>query len=162
MTRRDGLISIGTIAGFFLLGSSVSLLYPRLRQELQPTPTHAIVLNTDPTCNPVGTTCIAKGATLTLTLGLGDPIQPLAAFPVHVELDGEDASKAEKITVSFAMRDMDMGFNRFDLRQQTDKTWQGQAILPVCSAGRRDWQVTVAVTGETPYVSEFHLLTRFR
>ena len=161
MTRRDGLIVIGTITGFFLLGSSVNLFYPRLKQELQPTPTHAITLSTDPACDLVGKTCMAKATALTLTLGLGDRIQPLTAFPVHVALDGEDASKAEKITVSFSMLDMDMGFNRFDLRQQADKTWQGQAILPVCSTGRRDWRVTVAVISETPYIGEFHLLTDF-
>ncbi|MCP5159328.1 MAG: hypothetical protein H6974_07840 [Gammaproteobacteria bacterium] len=151
---------IGTIAGFFLLGSSVSLLYPRLKQELQ-SPAHAAVLNADPACNPMGATCMAKDAALTLTLGLGDRIQPLTAFPVHIELDGKDASKAEKVTVSFTMLDMDMGFNRFELRQQADKTWQGQAILPVCSAGRRDWRVTVAVIGKMPYIGEFHLLTDF-
>lgn len=161
MTRRDGLIVVGTMAGFFVLGSSVSLLYPGLKQELQPIPTHAIVLNADPACNPVGKTCLAKDAALTLTLGLGGRIQPLTAFPVQVDLGGEDAFKVEKVTVSFAMQDMDMGFNRFDLRQQADQTWRGQAILPVCAAGRRDWRVTVAVIGETPYVGEFHLLTNF-
>ncbi len=161
MTRRDGLMLITAMAGFFLLGRLVSVLYPHLKQELQPILAHAIVLNADPTCNPAGKTCMAKDAALTLTLRLGDPTQPLTAFPVQVDLGGKDASKAEKVTVSFTMLDMDMGFNHFNLRQQADKTWRGQAILPVCSAGRRDWQVTVAVTGETPYVGEFHLLTGF-
>ena len=149
------------MTGFFLLGSLASLLYPRLKQELQPVSTHAIVLNADPACNPVGKACLAKDAALTVTLGLGDRIQPLTAFPVQVDLGGEDASKVKKVTVSFAMQDMDMGFNRFDLRQKANKTWRGQAILPVCSAGRRDWRVTVAVIAETPYVGEFHLLTDF-
>ncbi|MCB1919046.1 MAG: hypothetical protein KDJ28_03565 [Candidatus Competibacteraceae bacterium] len=161
MTRRDGLVMVGTMTGFFLLGSLASLLYPRLKQELQPAPTHAIVLNADPACNPVGKTCLAQDAALTVTLGLGDRIQPLTAFPVQVDLGGEAASKAEKVTVSFAMQGMDMGFNRFDLRRQVDQTWRGQAILPVCSAGRRDWRATVAVIGKTPYVGEFHLLTDF-
>lgn len=152
---------ITAMAGFFLLGRLVSMLYPHLKQELQPTLTHAIVLNADPACNPAGKTCMAKDAALTLTLRLGDRIQPLTAFPVYVELNGRDASQAGEVIVSFAMQDMDMGFNRFDLRQQADKTWRGQAILPVCSVGRRDWRVTVAVIGAAPYVGEFHLLTGF-
>jgi hypothetical protein len=59
------------------------------------------------------------------------------------------------------MPNMDMGFNRFDLRQQADETWQGQALLPVCSMGRRDWRVTVEVIGKRSYVGEFHLLASF-
>ncbi len=157
MTRRDFLVLGGAITVLFLLGILGSVHYPLLNHWLQRNPNHATVLNTDPVCNPVGGLCTAGDATLTVTLGLGDGIQPLTTFPVEVNLIGEKAAKVKKVTANFSMLNMDMGFNRFDLSQQADKIWRGQAILPVCSMGRREWRVTVEVVGDAPYLAEFNL-----
>lgn len=46
----------------------------------------------------------------------------------------------QTISVRFAMRDMDMGFNRYDLARQADGHWfRGGNRLPVCVQGRHDW-----------------------
>ena len=159
MTKRYFLALSGAITGFFLLGILGSWYYPHLNHWLQHTPAHAIILNADRACNPVGKLCTASDAALTMTLGLGDSVQPLTAFPVQVDLIGEGADKVKKVTVFFTMLNMNMGFNRFGLSQQADKTWRGQALLPVCSMGRRDWRVTVEVAGDKPYIAEYYLLT---
>lgn len=161
MIRQDWLALSGAIAVLFLLGVLGSVYYPRLNHWFQPISVRTIALNADRACNPVGKLCAASDAALTVTLGLGDSVQSLTAFPVQVNLIGEAASKVEKVAVYFTMLDMNMGFNRFDLSRQADKTWRGQAILPVCSMGRRDWRATVEVAGAMPYVAEFYLTTKF-
>ncbi len=159
MTRRDFLVIGGSITAFFLLGILGSVYYPRLNHWVQRNPAHATILNADHACNPVGKLCTASNAALAVKLGLGGSIQPLTAFPVKVELIGGEAAKVQKVTVNFSMLNMDMGFNRFDLSQQADKTWRGQAILPVCSMGRREWRVTVEIMSDPSYLAEFNLLT---
>jgi len=159
IARRDLLVLGGSATAFFLLGILGSVYYPRLSQWLLRTSAHAIVLNADRACNPVGKFCTVGDATSTITLRLGDSIQPLTPFPVLVSLAGKAATRVNKVTVDFTMVNMAMGINHFDLSQQVDGTWQGQALLPVCSMGRRDWRVTVEVASDTPYVGEFYLLT---
>ncbi|MGB4881484.1 MAG: hypothetical protein WBO82_00365 [Neisseria sp.] len=52
----------------------------------------------------------------------------------------------KNISVSFSMRDMDMGFNRYDLAKQLDKSWYRAANrLPVCAQGRHDWLADITV-----------------
>ncbi len=161
MTRRDFLVLSGAVTVLFLLGILGSKYYPNLNHWLSHTPAHTVVLNADPSCNPVGRLCTAGDVALTVTLGLGDGVKPLTAFPVEVNLIGEKAAKVKKVTANFSMLNMDMGFNRFDLSQQADKIWRGQAILPVCSMGRREWRVMVEIMSDTPYLAEFNLLTSF-
>ncbi|MDS4069271.1 MAG: hypothetical protein RKO24_06590 [Candidatus Competibacter sp.] len=158
MMRQDFLVFGGAITVLFLLGILGSVHYPLLNDWLQRNPNHATVLSADPACNPVGGLCTAGDATLTVTLGLGGSIQPLTAFPVEVNLIGREAAKVNKVAVNFSMSNMDMGFNRFDLSRQADKTWRGHAILPVCSMGRREWRVAVEVVSDTTYLAEFNLL----
>ncbi len=159
MTRRYFLALSGAIAVFVLLGILGSKYYPKLNEWLRHAPTRAIVLNADPACNPVGVLCTASGGALTAAIGLGDSVQPLVAFPVQVRLSGEEATRIKKITVNFTMSNMDMGFNQFTLAQGKDKTWQGQAILPMCSMGRREWRVAVEMVSDVLYRAEFNLLT---
>jgi hypothetical protein len=54
--------------------------------------------------------------------------------------------KAQQVHVSFSMPDMDMGPNQYTLIPNPAHTrWQGKIILPICSTGRRDWQMTVYI-----------------
>jgi hypothetical protein len=158
MTRRDLLVLSGAVTALLLLGILGGVYYPRLSQWLPHNSAQAIVLPADRACHPVGKACTVSDAALTLTLRLGDSIQPLKAFPVLVSLAGETAAKVNQVAVSFTMVNMEMGVNRFALHQRAEGMWQGQALLPVCSNGRQDWRVTVEVIGDTAYAGEFYLL----
>ncbi|MDS4031519.1 MAG: hypothetical protein RKO66_15810 [Candidatus Contendobacter sp.] len=160
MTKRYFLALSGTITVFILLGILGNKYYPDLNHWLHRNGSaRSVVLIADPVCNPVGKLCTASDGTLAVTIGLGDSVKPLIAFPVQVKLSGEEAAKIKKITVNFTMLNMDMGFNQFTLAQGKDKTWQGQAILPMCSMGHREWRVTVEIVSDTLYRAEFNLLT---
>ncbi|CDH43210.1 hypothetical protein [Candidatus Contendibacter odensensis] len=158
ITKNDLLIFSATAAILFVLGILSSMYYPHLSDWLQHRSEQTVILNADRACNPINKTCTISDSELAIALKLGDSVQPLAAFPVLVSLAGTTAAKAKAVTVYFTMADMDMGFNRFDLGQQADGTWRGQAILPVCTAGRRDWRATVKVASDPPYTGEFYLL----
>lgn len=162
MSGRKKWIATGIIIGLSALGIAVGRLYPgRLYQGVDSSPraaARASVLQADPACNPLGRACVARDTTMVVALELPDAIKPLSPFAVQVHLAGERAATVERVAVTFAMADMDMGFNRFELRRQAAHTWRGEALLPVCSMGRRDWRATVDVAGEPAYVGEFHLV----
>ena len=55
----------------------------------------------------------------------------------------------QEITVSFSMKDMDMGFNRFNIRRQDDGTWAAKQIrLPMCVENRHDYLADINIDGE--------------
>lgn len=87
-------------------------------------------------CQPHQHACpFAQGATLQL-LGVDKHNTP---FRIRVH---NAPAQTQNISVSFSMRDMDMGFNRFDLQKQSDGTWQLDNVrLPLCTAARHDWQI---------------------
>ena len=64
-------------------------------------------------------------------------MQPL---PLVLEVGGGEISEPR---IAFAMVDMDMGASRYQLESIGVNRWQAEAILPICSAGRRDWLATV-------------------
>ncbi len=67
----------------------------------------------------------------------------LTPFMLVVEAPG-----AKQVSASFAMLGMDMGENRYKLESLNDgRRWQHSIILPVCVAGRSDWQLVLEVDG---------------
>lgn len=90
-------------------------------------------------CTPVGQACSVTRDGRSIGLQLPSDIQPLSRFPMTVYLEG---IRARVVTVEFTMQGMDMGVNRFGLREGQD-AWTGEAILPVCTTGRVDWVATV-------------------
>jgi hypothetical protein len=61
----------------------------------------------------------------------------LQPFPVVIRPVGMQAVKT--VTVSFSMRGMAMGLNRYALVHTAEDGWQGEVTLPVCVSGRTDW-----------------------
>lgn len=51
----------------------------------------------------------------------------------------------EKVSASFQMADMNMGFNRYDFRQQNKNVWIASITLPICTASRVDWITELAL-----------------
>ena len=155
LSNRRWLAAAG-IAGLGLLGLLLGLLYPRWADRSNPDAATAVTLSGDPACDAARQPCSARQGDSSLTLRLTGPLRPLQPFPVEVRLTGPVAA-ARQIAVDFSMVGMDMGLNRFHLQRQPDGAWSGQALLPVCSAGRHDWLATVRVSGAERYTAEFEL-----
>ncbi|MDO4434354.1 MAG: hypothetical protein Q4B82_07235 [Alysiella sp.] len=133
------------IALLLLFFASIKLIMLNWWQKQQGNP--AIV--SDTACRITQNSCeFEHGQSLAL-LGVADNQTPFIAeargIPDHVQ----------KITLSFSMRDMDMGFNRFELQKQGQGVWRlAQIHLPLCTANRHDWTVEWRVD-EQKYTADF-------
>jgi hypothetical protein len=86
-------------------------------------------------------------------------IQPMQPFAIELETPEE----VDAAGVDFSMVDMDMGLNRYRLVRGEDGLWRGNAMLPVCTTGRRDWLATVEIADDgTAYAAEFFFETQAR
>ncbi len=56
--------------------------------------------------------------------------------------------KLRKASVSFQMSGMNMGFNRYDLKPETDNRWTARITLPVCTVSRVDWIAELDLDGQ--------------
>ena len=148
--------TVGGFLAFFLVGFVGALLYPHLiawRTDSAAQP--PIRLHGDPHCDPSRGGCVAHHEGMTLELSLPDSMRTMIPFDVAGTLNGPQAARITSVTVEFSMKGMYMGSNRFVLQQQDPTTWRGQAMLPICSNGRSDWQVTVEVGDNPTYLAEF-------
>lgn len=98
---------------------------------------------------------VTEGCTLPngAYIKFSSPVFPKQPFDILAE---NVPQNVQSLTVSFSMKDMDMGFNRFKLVRQADGGWQARRIfLPVCVAGRHDYLADFNFDGQV-YQSEFH------
>jgi hypothetical protein len=78
-----------------------------------------------------------------LSLGVHGELKVLQPFEVWVKAPG-----AKAIQASFAMKDMDMGFNLYTLRTDPKGVFRTRVTLPVCVSGRRDWIMILDIDGQ--------------
>ena len=106
----------------------------------------------DTFCDVTTDRCAIEGkdagtaAGLNLTLELGPNPAVMEPFTVTLTDWGDQDLQLDDAVISFSMVGMDMGLNRYRLEAQGDGVWQGQATLPVCAAGRRDWRAELLLT----------------
>ena len=91
------------------------------------------------------------GATLHL-IGVGNAKTPFTIEARHVP------SHVRSIRASFQMKNMEMGFNRFELQKMDETTWRVSSVyLPLCVQGRNDWQIDWQAD-EQSFSAEFQTL----
>ncbi len=73
--------------------------------------------------------------------------QPQVMKPLHLELIFLDGQSIQNVHAGFAMRGMEMGFNRYQLIKTAEAEWVAEVTLPVCVQGRSDWEMTLMVEG---------------
>lgn len=68
-------------------------------------------------------------------------------FDIYIE---HAPAGTEQVSISFSMKNMDMGFNRYMFERQPSGTWQAARIrLPVCVEGRRDFTADITIGSRT-------------
>ena len=70
------------------------------------------------------------------------PIPMVKPFTVTAHVESGHLEAAE---IDFAGVDMNMGLNRFSLKEARPGEWQAEARIPVCVTGRMAWQATLTV-----------------
>jgi hypothetical protein len=105
------------------------------------------VLAPPPACEPQQG-CDVAGDDLSLRVHFDAVPRALQPFPVSVYTDSD--APVDAVMVTFLMRGMDMGLNRYRLQGDAQAGWTGRVTLPVCVSGRSDW------------IAEFELHTALR
>jgi len=118
------------------------ILRPAKQEMMGLEPVHSINIPSVPECDVSITTCQAVLGEYSLSFRINSVVRPLNPFSVSLEAEGW---QPEQAAVYFSMQGMEMGLNRFKLKQVAD-VWQGQAMLPVCTDQRSDWLATVFVS----------------
>jgi hypothetical protein len=132
-----------------------------LRPGLDVASPKAVLLQAESNCDSAQRACRIFDTDLELELRLGPSVRTMESFEISLRrLRGSLGTDAQ-IMVQFQMRDMEMGLNRYRLVMDAEGIWRGQAMLPVCSAGRSDWiaQVEISTSGqrwraELPFTAE--------
>lgn len=87
------------------------------------------------------------------------PLPAKVMIPLTLDLALDAAASA--VWVDFVGLNMDMGFNRAELAPADRGLWQGQVILPVCSAAEMRWEARVFIAGKDGLLEvPFILVTR--
>ena len=126
---------------------------------LRPDPSATLTAPLDPACDLHSGPCtsaIPGGGRIRLSIA-PHPIPLLRPLHIAVTLEGLDARSVE---VDFTGVDMNMGYNRQQLKAQSDGQYTGAATLPVCITGRMAWQASVIVTtNKIKAVAPFRFVT---
>lgn len=110
-------------------------------------------------CDAAMTSCEIEHAGNRISLSLGPGVKPLVPFPVNLSIDAP--SDVEAVVISFQMKGMEMGLNRYRLTKKEGR-WQGIATLPVCTTSRMDWvaELEYVVAGERQAPLNFSFTTQ--
>ena len=142
MTRRRIWGWVALVVGILLLLGGAALLYFGVLQA----PKRPVV---QVVCENVIAGCMLPEPGL--RIAFDQHPQSMKPFRLKVEV-----SNAREVHASFAMRDMQMGLNRYRLLAEGAGAWKAEITLPVCMNGRSDWVMTLDVDGrlyQLPFTS---------
>jgi len=136
------------VLAFLAFASVLALLYWRLHQ---PADASAQVIRL--ACKNLLSDC-GDAQTQIRFSHIPTPMQPF-------QIDIID-QQAQAITLSFEMRDMPMGINRYRMTQHANH-WQAQVMLPVCIQGRSDWLMLIQrQLGQVTHVAKIEFTAQGR
>lgn len=98
----------------------------------------------DPSCDLHQETCdsrFADGSKVSLSI-TPRPIKGLKPLQIQVRTEGIEAQSVE---VDFSGADMNMGYNRPQLRQESAHHYSGTWVLAVCALDRMAWEATILI-----------------
>ena len=132
---------VATIAALILaIGAAVGA-----KLWLAPNPEASVTAPLDPACDLHAGPCtsnIPGGGRVELSIE-PRPIPLLRPLRLVVKTQGLDARLVE---VDFTGMDMNMGYNRPQLKPDGESRFTGETVLPVCITGHMAWQAAVVVT----------------
>lgn len=125
----------------------------------RPNPASTVSAALDPKCDLHAGPCVSTipgSGRIELSIE-PRPIPLLRPLRLVVKVEGMEAGKVE---IDFTGVDMNMGYNRPELKRESGNRFTGQATLPVCITGRMEWQATVmATTDKITAAAPFRFVT---
>jgi hypothetical protein len=96
---------------------------------------------------------LPDGGHMTVSL-LPRPVPMMKPFSVEVRVQ---SMSLESVEIDFSGVDMNMGLNRFSLKDQGQGIWLAEATIPICVTGQMAWQATVMLRrGQQQIAVPFH------
>ena len=122
----------------------------------------AIIIVPTEQCTTLSNQCTVNLNGVKLKISFDQNVYYLKPFNVTVEFDNSSDFNVDKISVDFKMKNMNMGINRFSLKNDysdnKNNKWFGIALLPICVTGRADWNASFEVTtSNNQYLISFPL-----
>lgn len=97
----------------------------------------------------------------TVTLTIAPRPVPLVE-PLTIKVETKIPA-VRQLDVDFSGVDMNMGYNRFNLKPIANGLYEGTGMLPVCVRNRMTWEAKVMLTmGDVVYVAPFRFDTTAR
>ena len=131
MTRQTWGWIVLALGGMLLLGGG-TLLYWGVSQPPKRPPAIRVE------CGNIVKGCLLPGRAGRVSFDRAP--QTMKPFQVRVE-----TAHAGDIHAGFAMRDMQMGLNRYRLLADGNGQWKADITLPVCTNSRSDWVMTLEI-----------------
>jgi hypothetical protein len=131
-------IAISVVVLLGVLGAGVNTLWQRGHGDNKA----VAAAVSDPSCDLQRRDCqgvFSDGGRITLSIE-PRPIQPLRSLRLRVTTEGVEP---RAVAVNFSGVDMDMGYNRFSLIEQSPGDFQGSGMLALCIRERMAWEATV-------------------
>lgn len=103
-------------------------------------------------CTTLASGCSVQVDGREISLGMSGVAKPLAPFQIWVKAQG-----VRKAEARFIMEGMDMGFNLYTLRADSQGVFRANVTLPICVTGRRDWAMILDLDKtrlSVPFVTE--------
>ncbi|MEC9484091.1 MAG: hypothetical protein UMU75_12360 [Halomonas sp.] len=127
VTLATMVVALGYLLDYYLRGSREDITWypPRMPCDL-----HLDACRAD------------LGLHAALSLALEAPLQPRQPVDIDVRLEGIDA---ERVVVEFVGRNMNMGFNRFELQPMGNGHFHGQGRFAACREEIMPWRAQVLI-----------------
>ncbi len=91
-------------------------------------------------CYPQQQLCKFNVQALEMGVVFSKKVVYLQPFDIKVIQYSKDGGGIEQPQISFQMKNMNMGLNRYNLQASAALSeWKTRAVLPVCVSGRADW-----------------------
>lgn len=158
---QSGFLSSGRSVLLLILVSAIALLL-NLRetgslwpgaQDTSPRTLQQVDMMASLGCDAAEEACVVIAGDFVVRVQMGPGVAPLQPFDMLLTVQN-GAVEMDDVTVSFAMRDMDMGLNRYRMLQDSAGRWSVKATLPVCTRQRTDWLAQVEIVAQdTLYVA---------
>lgn len=90
-------------------------------------------------------------------------VRTMKSFSVSTKFENFN-SGIDNVSVTFKMKSMDMGLNKFSLNRQDisngiSELWLGNVLLPVCVSKRSDWEMQLNIETENNiYLAEASII----
>lgn len=126
---------------FVLLGVLVIVgnIYLSQSKFNQPNSVQAIKTNCQIDIAP----CVLTDENNIYKISVEGEVKPLKKFLIKLQDKNQLINNA---VIEFRMMDMEMGKNVFSFERMDLGIWEADVIIPVCTTGRRDWELELVLT----------------